>query len=296
MKVQIRDREALESLSLVGLLSYLRSREWHDDGPWGEGRANLYAKERDGRTYNILVPVRDTMSDYAEGMAEAVEVIAEVEERSQLDVFYDLAGAGADVIRVRPSGVVPKSPLSLRQSAALLNDAYGMLASAARAVEKPQAAYRGRISAEAAEYLESVLPLPGYREGYSLTLHSPVPAGIDGLDEFGHDRHAPFPRRATHKLAQALRGASSAIRDAADTKGSLSAFHGAIQSGVSANLCDSVAELAKKSSGVVIDLSWAVVRPSNVPDSTFQFSEDSADILKEAARSFRRMLSLSINE
>ncbi len=55
MKVQIRDRDALESLSLVSLLSYIRAREWNDNGPWGEGRANLYTKEHEGRAYNILV-------------------------------------------------------------------------------------------------------------------------------------------------------------------------------------------------------------------------------------------------
>ena len=136
MKVEIRDREALESLSLVSLLSYLKSHEWIDDGPWGRGLANLYLKEHSGKTYHIIVPIRDTLPDYAQAMSEAVEAIATVEERSELNVFYDLAGTGADVIRMRAPNGAARGTLSLRQNAALLNDAYRMLASAARAAEK----------------------------------------------------------------------------------------------------------------------------------------------------------------
>ncbi|MCY4652549.1 MAG: hypothetical protein OXC95_05220 [Dehalococcoidia bacterium] len=286
MKVEIRDREALESLSLVSLLSYLKSHEWIDDGPWGRGLANLYLKEHSGRTYDIIVPIRDTLPDYAQAMSEAVEAIAAVEERSELDVFYDLAGTEADVIRMSAPNGFSRGALSLRQNADMLNDAYRMLASAARAAEKPRAAYRGGLSAEVAEYLDSVQPMPSYYAGYSLTLRSPVPAGV-GQSDMGDDYYSPFPRRATHKLALALTHASTAI-DEALVGDSLEPFEKAVDYGVSANLCDSVAGLAKKGHGVEIDLSWAEVRPSNVEDSKFKFSDKSADVLTEAAKSFRR--------
>ena len=287
MKVEIRDREALESLSLVSLLSYLRSHEWVNDGSWGGGRANLYLREHGGRTCHILVPVRDTVADYAESMAEAVDVLSTVEERSQLDVFHDLSAAGADVVRMRPPNGAHKGSLSLRQSADLLNSAYGMLASVARAVEKPQAAYRGNLSAEVVEYLDNVQPLPGYYEGYTLTLHSPVPADIGGQGDFGDEYYAPFPRRTTLKLAQALQSTNTAIGEVI-VKDTLEPFEQAVPLGVSANLCDSIAALAKKGDGIEIDVSWADVRPAHAPDSSFRFSEKSADILTEAAKSFRR--------
>ena len=287
MKVEIRDREALESLSLVSLLSYLRSHEWVNDGSWGGGRANLYLREHGGRTSHILVPVRDTVADYAESMAEAVDVLSTVEERSQLDVFHDLSATGADVIRMRPPNGAHKGSLSLRQSADLLNSAYGMLASVARSVEKPQAAYRGNLSAEVVEYLDNVQPLPGYYEGYTLTLHSPVPADIGRQGDFGDEYYAPFPRRTTLKLAQALESTNTAIGEVI-VKDTLEPFEQAVPLGVSANLCDSLAALAKKGDGIEIDVSWADVRPADPPDSSFRFSEKSADILTEAAKSFRR--------
>ena len=287
MLVQIQDRAALSSLSIVGLRSYLDSHGWSNEGAWGSRPATIHAIEHNGRSWEVLVPTRDTIADYAESMAEAVAVLAAVEERSQLEVFYDLRGAGADMIQVKSINGAGNEPPSLRRSANLLSDVYRMLASAARAVEKPQATYRGSISSQVAEYLDSVRPLPGYDQNYALTLHSPVPAGVGTQEDLGDDFLPPFPRRATLKLAEALEHSSSAISEAV-LEDTLEPFRHAVSHGVSANLCDSVAELAKKGHGINIDIAWAEVRRSNVPESHFPFSANSADILIEAARNFRR--------
>lgn len=287
MLVQIRDRAALSSLSIVNLRSYLSSHGWRNEGSWGSRPATIFAKEQGGRIWEILVPTRDTIADYAESMAESVEILAAVEERSQLDVFYDLAAAGADVIQVRSSNGRARELLSLRRSASMLNVAYSMLEAGARSVEKPRAIYRGKLSADVAEYLDSVHPLPGYSQGYALTLHSPVPVGFDRQEDLGDDFHAPFPRLVTTKLAQGLRHTSEALERVVSDD-TLDSFREAVDSGVSANLCDSVAELAKQADGIEIGLIWAGVRPSNVPNSSFHFSSASADILMEASKSLRR--------
>ena len=287
MLVQIQDHAALSSLSIVSLRVYLNSREWNDEGPWGKRPARIYVKEHDGRSWEILVPTKDTLADYAESMAESIAILAAVEERSQLEVFDDLSATGADVIRVRSVNGMAKEPLSLRQSATLLNDAYSMVASAARAVEKPQAAYRGPVSTDVAEYLDNVRPLPGHHQGYDLTLHSPVPAGFQTQTDMGDDFYAPFPRRATLKLAEALEYSSEAIFGIV-VDDPLERFRQAVPHGVSANLCDAVANLAKKGEGIEIDFFWAPVRSSTSGAHRFQFSEHAADILNEAARSFRR--------
>ena len=293
MKVEIRDREALSSLSLLSLRTYLKSRGWIDEGEWGK-RATIYSTENEGKRWEYLCPLRDTVVDYAECMAEAVEILAKVEERSELDVFHDLAGAGADVIRLRSLNGVAREALSLGQSVEMLSDAYDMLASAARAVEKPKATFRGKVSANVADYLNDVQPLPSYHEGYALTLHSPVPAGIGTQTDFGDAFTAPFPRRATSQLARALGHTTHAIAKAV-VENTLEPFRQGVGKGVSANLCDAVAELAINGRGIAIGLFWADVRPSNIPDSHFQFTENSADILTEAAK-FLRINEPSLDE
>ncbi len=284
---QIRDRAALSSLSIVSLRSYLNSCGWNNEGPWGGRPAIIYAKEHEGQRWEILVPIRDTISDYAESMAQSVGVLAAVEERSQLDVFYDLSASGADVIRMSSVNGMAEEPLSLRQSASLLNDAYNMLAASARAVEKPQPAYRGKMSSDVADFLDKVRPIPSHFKGYALTLHSPVPVGFQRQEDMGDDFYAPFSRLATNKLAQGLEYTRKAI-ERVISDDTLEPFRQAVDHGVSANLCDAVAELAKKGRGINIELIRADVRPSSAPDSRFQFSSTSADILVEAAKSFRR--------
>ena len=285
MKVEIRDREALSVLSLLSLRTYLKSRGWVDEGEWG-GRATIFSKANDGRKWEILCPHRDTVADYAECMAENVAVLSAVEDRSQLDVYFDLISTRADVIHLRSTNGLAEEKLSLRQNTAMFSAAQDMLASAARSAEKPSAAFRGRMSDKVAGYLNSVHPVSRYREGYSLTLHSPVPAGFGSPLDFGDEFTAPFPRLATSQLAMALGQTTHAIAESV-SEDSLEPFRLGVSEGISANFCDSLAALASKGKGIKIGLYWADVRPAYHSNGDFEFTENSAEILTEAANFLR---------
>ena len=101
MKVEISDRDALESLTAAGLRAYLEANGWSDAGHWGERPIVIYSKEHDARKWEVLVTLRDTASDYAESMAWAVTTLADAEERSQLDVFGELTNWSID--RAQPA-------------------------------------------------------------------------------------------------------------------------------------------------------------------------------------------------
>ncbi len=286
VNIDIRDRPALGSIPIINLRSYLASRGWTDSGKWGERPVALFAAERHGRTWEVLVPLRDTLGGYAENMADAISVLAAVEERSQLDIYNDLVATGADVVYLRsPVGSSMETP-SIRQSSEMLSDAYKMLEAGARAVEKPRAIYRGKLSADVAEYLDNVKPMPGFSASFDLMLRSPVPMSFDTQQDLGDDFQAPFPRLVTHKLAEGLKHTSEAVESVL-AQDNLDSFKQGINRGISANLCDSIADLAHRAEGITIGLSWAGVRPANIEDSTFRFSSASADILTEAAKSLR---------
>ena len=91
MKVLVRDKEALDSIPTTNVRAYLRSRDWTDIGLWGERPINIFTKEHGGRTWEILVPHEQTVGGYAENMSESLSILSAVEDRSELDIYYDIA-------------------------------------------------------------------------------------------------------------------------------------------------------------------------------------------------------------
>ena len=99
MNVQIRDAAALRRVNPPMLRAYLESRGWSRREIWRD-RIAVWSAERDGRSQEILAPLRESSDAYAVRMSEVVATLSETEERSQLDVYYDLLAAGADAIRL----------------------------------------------------------------------------------------------------------------------------------------------------------------------------------------------------
>lgn len=284
MNVAIRDHAAMSSLTHWGARAYLDSRGWIRQGKKRD-RATVHVKEHAGRTWEVLIPLDDTAVDYAETMAQCVSVLSAVEERSQLVVFSDLSASNADVIAMRSMNGLARDSLSFRVSVELFDNAYNLLASAARAAEQPLATYRGRLSAGVREYLDHVVPVTGSLEDHVLTLHSPVAPAIGAGRLFGEVQ--PFSRQVTSKLAGALASATTVISKAV-TNDASEDFETAIRAGLSSNLCDSVANLAKVGGGMEISLSWAPSRPAGTENIRLYFKEHSAEVLQEIAESFRQ--------
>ncbi len=287
MQVQIRDSAAFRRISPAMLRAYLETKEWIRQEIWRDSIA-VWAWEHNGEVQEILVPLQEWSRRYAVRISEVVETLSEVEQRSQLDVFYDLIGAGADVIRLQSLNGYGESSLSLDDSANLLDYSRNLLAASARAAERPgRPVYLGRFSGIVVEYLRGVHPLPGYETGYDLTLHSRVSAGYGVQVGLGDSFPVPFARRATIALNGGLREAGK-IAEAVLGGEDISTFENAVPLGVSANFCDAVAALARQAHGIKVGLSWAAVRPSDVSSEEFVFAESSADVLADGAEWLRR--------
>ena len=101
MDAKITDSVALRRITPAMMRAYLQTQGWTQQEIW-QGRIVVWSKEQgDEEVREILAPLREHSDVYAMRMSEAVTTISEIEERSQLDVYYDLIGAGSDVIRLR---------------------------------------------------------------------------------------------------------------------------------------------------------------------------------------------------
>ena len=288
MNVQIRDAAALRRVTPPMLRAYLESRGWERRQTWRD-RIAVWSVERDGRSQEILTPLRESSDAYAVRMSETVAALSETEERSQLDVYYDLLAAGADAIRLRSLNGAGNEEWSLDEGAAVLENARKLILAAARSAERPNSpVHRGRASAVVFEYARGVAPILGYGGGRELTLHSPTPASYaDSQTDFGDEVKPPFARQVTLALNGGLREAGKAARAAQAGESINLSFERAAGEGASANLCEAVAALAKLEHGIGVGVSWAASRPSKEPDGEFSFHESLGDALDDGAKWLR---------
>ena len=289
MEVQIRDAAALRRITPPMLRAYLGAQGWVREETW-RGRIVVWSKTGDDGVgvKELLAPLREHSDAYAVRIAEAVALLAELEERSQLDVYYDLIGTGADIIRLRALNGAGRGGWRLDDSVTFLTRARDLLTAAARYAERPgQPVYRWRPSGMVADYVRALRPLPGYVAGNELTLHSPVPAGYGTQVDLGDDVNPPFARQTTLALHDSLHQANHTATAVLGGAAIPATFAEAARQGVSANLCDAVVALARQGHGVGVSVSWAHVRPSLISNGEFVFSESAADVFVDGARWLR---------
>ena len=287
MKLEIPTREIASSLPLWSVESYLKSRGWSHQGFWGPN-ATIHAVEQGGQNYEVLVPLRDTLSDYADVMERLISMLAEVETRSEFDVFVDLANTGSDVVRLASTNGFGPSAMSLSASSDLYRGARDLLANAARSAEQPRASYAGRFSGDVVEYLDTVIPVVNHQSGHSLTLQSPVPPSLSQRNGIEADNDESFARKTVSTLATALQHTDALIEQMYFEKSTPSGYDEAISAGVSANLCENIASLARTGHGIEIGIHWASTRPASPLKHPFRFTQHSVEMLQEVSKDIRR--------
>lgn len=290
MRVEIRDKEALSRLSLIDIRGYLVSLGWKLTGSYGDVATVFEKTDGRGREFELLLPKREELADYAERIADVVATLSSVEGREQLSIYYDLVKSGFDVMRFRASEADEAGTIALENGVALYDHARDLIAAAANAAIKPKRAYRGNSPTIAKNYVDSLRLGQTEVGSYILTVVSPVPPALESdqlplLPELGEGEE-PFPRTVTRTLVRALRATKHAVTEATAT-GRIDPFEAAIQAGVSANLCEAIAQLVENGTNVDISVSWSRVRPAPEATSVYVFTRDNARILTEAATTFR---------
>lgn len=191
-------------------------------------------------------------------------------------------------VRVRSFGGDDDGSVRIDAGVEMVVQARQMLLAAACAARSPQPLFRAGANKEASDYMSRVRLGQTEHGSFVVALLAPVPPVLEPrLDPnwSGFDDE-PFERQVTRRLATALCASRNAVELAAAGEG-VKAFDKAINDGVSANLCEALASLIEQSSGLDISLTWARTRPTPEPHRNIGFSPNDAEILKEAARTFR---------
>jgi hypothetical protein len=90
MKVIVRDAEIFKNIELEQLRDYLQSHGWRLDRPFLDNGTIWLKQEPQRGEFEILLPNSQDLGDYVSRVCEAVETLATVENRSQLEIIGKL--------------------------------------------------------------------------------------------------------------------------------------------------------------------------------------------------------------
>lgn len=283
MKVQILDTDVFNSIDPQLAERYLMANGWiekhrleSDVAIWSNDEAS-----RKGR--RLWLPFNTELADYGIIMSRAVKVLAEVEDKSELQVFEDLnTVAVGDIVRNigydplnRESGTLPYS-----YGEELIRQIKELLLAAAMSVGQSKPIYSGSRSIRVKEY-ERDLRL-GQTEHGSFTVKVVSPIKLEDLENQNKhedqmvlvDSPEPFSRQVTERLVSSLNllkdiGAETFRRRTFR----IQPFQENINRGISANLCDAVAlSIPIVSAPVRVSVTWSSVLPKP------QYVESAAEI------------------
>jgi hypothetical protein len=277
--------EAISALSPTHVGGYLRGHGWHDQGKYGP-YGQLYSRKAGDRTFNVVLPRLSTIADFATRMKELINIVAEVESRRTSGVLFDLTLAPFDVIRVRSMDADAYGSIRFEQGLDLHEEAKRAVVAAANAAasEQPRKAWKGRRPDSVGQYLERLRLGQTENASFSLTVLSPYSFDPGGQEQATLFEDQAFGRRVTLKFGSALTAIESALAEAV-AGDPLPAFEKGIAAGVSADLCQALANLADNESGIQISVSWSPAKPASGPIRLSLTPQDSA-VLHEVARTF----------
>ena len=273
---------ALSTVTPRSLFAYLESQGWRRMAPYG---STGYIYSLDEEIQELLVPSLP-LSDYERRIGELLETLSTVEERDSSSILRDISLSDFDLVRVRVPEASADGSVSVAGGVTLFQESRNLLLAAACSTSRPQRAFRAGRNQEAGDYMNSVRFGQTEMGSFVVNLLSPVPPSLIGQADLNTGLPLePFARRVILKLVSGLRSASEAVHHV-NSGDDINAFEREVPQGVSANLCDAIANLLECNNrqGLYISVSWSLIRnPPEVP-SQVVFKDSDMSILREASR------------
>ena len=256
MRTEIRDASALLEISPQSLVAFARSEGWQRVDDYGS-HSDVFSGSA---LPEIIIPRTRHLGDYATVVWNLIQAFSSKTRQDELTTHRALIGADHDVVRVRALGTDDNGTVKLDSGVEIIRQSKEMLLSAACATGQRRKVYRASANKEATEYMRRV--------------------------RLGHTEHGSFVvTLLSRRLMEALRAARNAT-ERAQIDG-IKVFEKAVSSGVSANLCESLASMIEKTDDLEIGLTWARTRPTPETQSRVSFSYSDAQTLREAGRLFK---------
>ena len=227
-------RDTLADIQPHTLRAYLESEGW---SPIGEQPPAGIIFGKPGVSAQILFSAQQ-LADYRARVEDAIFTLAETEGRDWRETLRDVTLTDYDLIRVRllnPPGKIDAMPLDY--VAQRYQAARQLLQAAACSAVQPRGFHPAPESIpEVTQYMEQVKTGRTEPGPFVIGLLSPAPQPGDNKPH--------FPRQVSKAMIAGLQGIHEALTDTIEgRKSGRHAFTAQIGQGVSANLCEAVADL-----------------------------------------------------
>jgi hypothetical protein len=264
MKARLLDEVALRAINPTALRAYLLYEGWRRAESFGQF-SEVYARENERESSELLIPVTTEIADYASAVSEAIRFISRFENRDEMAIYSDLTRADRDVIRVRAPDAEDDGSIRIDNGVEIVQRARDMLASGACAAIEPRRAYRvGKIQ-QAQDYMKRVRLGQTEHGSFVIALLAPIPPALSLSNQIAFWPELvqePYERQVTRVLSKALHSAHDAI--VASNRGDgADAFSNAVSSGVSANLCEAIASIVDQTDSTEISVTWRPYLPTS---------------------------------
>ncbi|GII25501.1 hypothetical protein [Planosporangium mesophilum] len=291
MDVRIVDPEALAARDPSQIALYLRSRGW---SPSPAAGGTLWQLEMLGGEVEALVPANNGMKGYAGFIRQLLDLLEEVEQRSQLEIFRDISTAAADVQYVRTMPNSPAGTIPINDASQILENIRQWVLAAAVAISSPlrKAVQSAKKPTAALEFMRMVRLGPSYEGSYIWSVEVPLPPRVGQeilpIEQPEIQYQAlPFERKVSQFLYTATTKAYSAAELVVRQDEGLDAFTSQVDQGVTANLCEALAGLAGESANPFqLTFQWAISRPVE-PTPPIRFDPPVIQVLSQAAKEMR---------
>lgn len=262
MSIETLPKEILQLIKPQQVRGYALAKGWQRV-PGVNGEIALFNRPGGGWE-QLIVPMNETLDDYARRLREVVENLAELESRPAAEVLNDLIAPDADILRYRvASPVTGRGSIPLLEGLRLLDGAKRSILASACTVVNPLPHHPRMSRTEAQQLLNACHLGQSERGSYGVSILCPLQAVEQSSGS------VPFARRTVSNLMRSLFRMVAAIE--ADLVPDL--FKPLENEPVlSANLCEALLMMqpGKEDSFLDIHVSWAttlqpqVARPIGV--------------------------------
>ncbi len=284
-------KDQILALRVDDVLQYVRAKGWvADSGATTDRVVVLHAAQFPD--VDIVVPRSRSFRDYESCVAETLQTVALVEERSVWQVLKDISTPSADVMRMRlisPNATLGTVPLD--QGLKLIQGGRDLLLAAACSAHQPQAHYPRQSYREALDFMETCRLGQTERGSFVASIVAPVPPLVTQSEQKQLFEQIPPSEPYARRVTMTLMSGLHSFKESVDRGDARQTFD-SVDRGVSANLCEALAFMKPSEEQAVLEiqLSWAPTRPQSFLQISpaVSFTEPQFAFISEVGRELRK--------